>query len=429
MRISSIACAFVATFAVACAPEQPRVSGKAHPASSAGPLVQAPDGADPHAVQRDVTVSSYCVACHPGYDTNGHPVGRSLADAAVANPAMYRYPPASPAIVLVGGTSVECSSCHDDGSAGYPYRGAVPPNVLCNTCHDPSDWAGPAVTVTSPSDGATVQGTISVEATATDDVGVAWVELRAGPPGSPMALVASLARVGGNVSLPFDTTGMANGTVSLLVRVYDTAGQAAAATTSVTIANPPPDTVGPSVAITGPADGAWARGTIPVGATATDDVGVVRVELWVGSSPSTADTLVGTIVPAGTGATFLLDTTILPDGPISGVVRAYDAAGNVGSAARSVLIDNTPPAVAISSPAAGSVVRGVTTIVATAADAGAVAGVDFYVDGAFLARSTSAPYSAAWQPVRRSGFHTLTSVATDLAGNAATSAPVTVHAK
>jgi len=108
-------------------------------------------------------------------------------------------------------------------------------------------------------------------------------------------------------------------------------------------------------------------------------------------------------------------------------VRAYDAAGNVGSAARSVLIDNTPPAVAISSPAAGSVVRGVTTIVATAADA--VAGVDFYVDGAFLARSTSAPYSAAWQPVRRSGFHTLTSVATDLAGNAATSAPVTVHAK
>jgi hypothetical protein len=423
----------LAAFAMACAPERPRVSGNAHSESNAGVVLQALEsGADPHVVQRDVTVSSYCVACHTGYDTNGHPVGRSLADAAAAHPGWYRYPPASPAIVLVNGAYVECSSCHDDGSAGFRSRTVLPENGMCSVCHDMGDGdvASPTVTITSPSDGATVQGTISVQATATDDVSVDWVELWAGPPSSAMTRVSSLAISGSNVSisLPFDTTTMANGPVSLLVRVYDTVGRNADSTISVSVVNPPPDTASPSVAITAPADGASVRGTISVDATATDDVGVVQVELWVGSSPSTADTLAGTVVPTGASATFSLDTATLLDGQTWCVVRAYDAAGNMGNAASSVLIDNTPPTVAISSPADGASVRGTTTIAATAADANALARVDFYVDGAFLATSTSAPYTATWEPPRRSD-HTLTAVATDLAGNVATSAPVAVRAK
>ncbi len=430
MRISSTACALLAVAAAACAPERPRVSGKAHTASSAATAIPTAVGADPHVVQRDVTLSPYCVACHTGYDTNGHPVGRSLAAAAAANPFMYRYPPTNPAMVLVNGELVECTSCHDDGSAGYPFHSAVPQTVLCSTCHDmgEGDAVAPTVAIASPADGATVQGTISVEGTASDDGSVAWVELRAGP---SMALVASVSTYALSVpfSLPFDTTTIGNGAASLLVRAYDSVGRESNAAISVVVANAPPDVVSPSVAITGPADGAVVRGTVSVGATATDDVGVVRAELWVGASPATADTLAGTVVPTGPGATFLLDTTALPDGPLSGVVRAYDAAGNMGSAAASVTIDNTPPAVAISSPADGSSIRGTTIVEATATDAVAVARVDFFVDGALLATSTSAPFTATWEPVRRTGLHTLTSVATDVAGNVATSAPVGVRVK
>ena len=46
-----------------------------------------------------------------------------------------------------------------------------------------------------------------------------------------------------------------------------------------------------------------------------------------------------------------------------------------------------------------------------------------------LATATAAPYSVAWTPARRSGWHTITAVATDAAGNTATSAPVSVQAK
>src|SRR5512138_3763740 len=125
MRFSSFAFAFAFAFtialAAACAPEQPRISGQAHGGQPV-PLVQALGTTDPHSVQRDVTDHSYCLGCHTNIDlANSHPVGVSQAVAAADHPGYYDYPPSNPAFVLVQGEFVECTTCHDDGSAGFPF--------------------------------------------------------------------------------------------------------------------------------------------------------------------------------------------------------------------------------------------------------------------------------------------------------------------
>ncbi|HUP31586.1 MAG TPA: S8 family serine peptidase [Gaiellaceae bacterium] len=88
---------------------------------------------------------------------------------------------------------------------------------------------------------------------------------------------------------------------------------------------PPPDTSPPTTSITSPSDGATVSGTITVQASASDDVGVARVELYVDGG------LVGTDTTSP--YTFSWDTTTVANGSHSLQTKAYDAAGNVGSSA------------------------------------------------------------------------------------------------
>jgi hypothetical protein len=90
--------------------------------------------------------------------------------------------------------------------------------------------------------------------------------------------------------------------------------------------------------------------------------------------------------------------------------------------------DTTPPTVALTAPVGGATVTGTTAVAATAADNVAVAGVQFKLDGVNLgALATAAPYTLTWNSMlATNGAHTLTAVASDLAGNTTTSAGVTV---
>jgi concanavalin A-like lectin/glucanase superfamily protein/Big-like domain-containing protein len=91
-------------------------------------------------------------------------------------------------------------------------------------------------------------------------------------------------------------------------------------------------------------------------------------------------------------------------------------------------LDTTPPAVSITSPLAGSILSGMTTVSATASDNVGVAGVQFKLDGANLgAEVLTAPYAATWDPSTTiNGAHSLTAVARDAAGNTTTSTAVAV---
>src|SRR5439155_734674 len=113
-------------------------------------------------------------------------------------------------------------------------------------------------------------------------------------------------------------------------------------------------------------------------------------------------------------------------------VRSQDAAGNLSVSANSTFTtlaaDTTAPAVSIASPAASATVSGTITISATASDNVGVVGVQYKLDGINLgAEQTITPYAVSWDTTAATNAaHTLTAVARDAAGNAATSAPVTI---
>ena len=99
-----------------------------------------------------------------------------------------------------------------------------------------------------------------------------------------------------------------------------------------------PDTQAPTVAITAPAASATVAGTVSVTATATDNVGVVSIELFVDGAS------LGTAASSPASASWV--TTAVTDGSHALTATAKDAAGNVGTSATvNVTVKNstTPP--------------------------------------------------------------------------------------
>jgi hypothetical protein len=190
---------------------------------------------------------------------------------------------------------------------------------------------------------------------------------------------------------------------------------------------PPVDATEPTIALTGPAGGSTVSGTVSITATASDNVGVAGVQFRINGSNHGPET---TTAPYAVS----WNTTTIANGSYTITAVARDAAGNVGASAgvtvtvANAVVDTTPPAVSVSSPANGATVSGTTTISASAFDNVGVAGVRFRLDGTNLGvEDTTAPYSVSWNTTTATnGSHTVTVIARDAAGNTTTSAPVTV---
>ncbi len=89
--------------------------------------------------------------------------------------------------------------------------------------------------------------------------------------------------------------------------------------------------------------------------------------------------------------------------------------------------DTTPPTAAVSSPAAGTHVTGITQIVAATSDNLGVFRVRFYLDGTQLGTRTVTPYRWNWNTATTTkGAHTVAVQAEDAAGNATRSPNVAV---
>lgn len=206
---------------------------------------------------------------------------------------------------------------------------------------------------------------------------------------------------------------------------------AAAAVAAAAAAAPAADTTPPSVAIASPASGNSVAGTVTVDVSASDNVGVARVELSVGGSTIGID--------SAAPFAFAWDTTSVANGSRSLLATAYDAAGNrASSAAVTVNVanpvsapatDTTAPKVALVNPVAGSV-SGTVTVNASASDDSGAAGIrqQLYVDGKLAASGSGATLSYAWNTKRvKLGSHVLKAVGSDAAGNTASvSVSVTV---
>jgi len=190
------------------------------------------------------------------------------------------------------------------------------------------------------------------------------------------------------------------------------------------------DTTKPNVAITSPADGSTVSGTVTVRATATDNVGVVKVEFYIDGQKVGEDT--------SSPYEYSWNTDNLQYNSAHTIqAKAYDNAGNVGeSPVISVTIgDSNKPEVTITNPHNGDTVSGTVTIQAqvterstkTKAPSG-IAKVEFYIDGNKVGEDTSSPYEYNWDTsgLTTSSTHTIQAKAYDNAGNIGESSVITV---
>ena len=125
----------------------------------------------------------------------------------------------------------------------------------------------------------------------------------------------------------------------MTAKAYDAAGNAGQSSAiTVTVNNLAADTTAPTVAITAPTNSAPTSsvvisGTVSVSVSATDNVGVSKVEFYVNGILQNTDT--------ASPYTFSWNTATLVNGSYSLTAKAYDAAGNVGqSSAVSVTVNN-----------------------------------------------------------------------------------------
>ena len=94
-----------------------------------------------------------------------------------------------------------------------------------------------------------------------------------------------------------------------------------------------PDTTAPTVSIDSPADSAVVNGSVVVSASATDNIGVARVEFYLDGALQTT--------PPTSSSQWTWNTATVNDGSHTLQAKAYDAAGNVGvSPTSSVTVRN-----------------------------------------------------------------------------------------
>jgi len=287
-----------------------------------------------------------------------------------------------------------------------------------------TDTTPPTVSLTTPANGSIVSNTVTLTASASDNIGVTKVEFyRDGT-----NLVGMATATPYNVS--YDTTAITNGSRNFSAKAYDAVTNSTmSASISVTVNNPPPpDTTPPSVSLTAPASGSIVSNIITLTASASDNVGVTKVEFYRDGT-----TLVGTDTTSPYNVSY--DTTTITNGSHDFSAKAYDAVTNsTMSASISVNVNNpppvdtTPPSVSLTAPASGNIVSNTITLTASASDNVGVTKVEFYRDGTNLVgTATTAPYSASFDTTTiTNGPHNFTAKAYDAATNSAMTASISV---
>nr|WP_315486117.1 CehA/McbA family metallohydrolase [uncultured Undibacterium sp.] len=181
--------------------------------------------------------------------------------------------------------------------------------------------------ITPPTISATetgTSGTITLNATASDNVGISKVEFY-------IDSVLKGTATAAPYSLSVNSNTLTNGAHSYVAKAYDAANNVGSSNTvNFNVNNTVVDTTAPAVS----ASESGSSGTITLSATASDNVGVSKVELYVDG------TLKSTLTAAPYSTT--LNSTTLANGSHTLVAKAYDAANNIGtSASVSFSINNT----------------------------------------------------------------------------------------
>lgn len=198
-----------------------------------------------------------------------------------------------------------------------------------------SDATGPTTSVTSPTAGATVSGRQNIIANATDSSGVKSVDVYVD--GTKVGSAAP-GSTGNSYTYSWDSTLVPNGSHSIYVIATDNnANTTQSSSVTVNVSNASDSK--PTVSLTDPTAGhGLTIGTKEVfTVTATDNVGVSKVELYSGSN------LVATLDTTGLTSPYSLtwDTTGVAVGTYSITAKAYDTANqSTTSSAVSIAASN-----------------------------------------------------------------------------------------
>jgi hypothetical protein len=287
--------------------------------------------------------------------------------------------------------------------------------------------------LTAPANGAKVSGTVVVDLRAS------------GGACAPRAFTLSVdgeqvfAQQGlaDTVSYRWDTAASGDGPHTLTGTVTDLAGQVAEASTTVTVAN---SGGGAGSALhawfSAPADGATVRGAVEIamgGSAGGTSTYVLKLD---------DATTLSTQAVTGSNATFVWSSTSAADGPHTLDLTVTDGVGGTTTARIKVVVANgtggggantAPPAVTITSPQNGWWTGNSIRVTASATGSTGLATLKLYGNGIqFAVVSCGGTPSCGWDDwwptaALSSGQHTITAVATDLAGNSTTSAPVTIN--
>ncbi|MCU1268425.1 MAG: peptidase and in kexin sedolisin [Acidobacteria bacterium] len=266
----------------------------------------------------------------------------------------------------------------------------------------------PAVSINSPANGTRVTGIVPVSVQAVDNVGVVKVELY-----KDGALIGTITASPYNFT--WDTRAGADGLYSFTGKAYDAAGNLG--TSAAVVLNV--DNTAPTSNINAPVNGALLKGSaVTISANASDNSGIQKVDFYRDNN-----VLVGTDTTAPFSVNW--DTLTASNAVHTVYVVATDTLGNSSTSVLvSVTVDNAPPTVALTSPVNGAKVGGTVPVTANATDNVGVLKVQFYRDSSvLLGTALSAPFTLNWNSTTvTAGAHTLYAIATDTAGNTATSA-------
>lgn len=196
---------------------------------------------------------------------------------------------------------------------------------------DNSDNEAPSVSITSPTNGSQVTGNVTISVDATDNVGVDKIEIY-------IDNVLKKTLTTSPYNYTWDSSTATNGTHTIYAKAYDAEGNVGTSNTiSVSVSGGIQDTTSPTVTINYPDNNSTVYGVIELSATANDDVGVTKVEFYVDS------TFIGEGISSGQAGPYTLqwDTKTVTNGTHTITVKAYDAAGNIGSASKTVIVDQS----------------------------------------------------------------------------------------
>lgn len=225
--------------------------------------------------------------------------------------------------------SVIFNSADDLGAAGYDIYygyGRVNANravALAQTLT--VDTTPPTVAIAAPANGASVAGSVTIAASAQDNVAVNYVNVYVNDVLLGVAKTSPYAVV-------WDTTRASNGAATIAAEAYDAAGnKSAKATVSVTVANPiVVDVTSPVATVVSPLNNSTVTTTnLAIQGRATDNIGVTKLYVAVDGKTICSTTNV-------TSISCNWNTKKASRGVHTLSVVANDAAGNVGASSVSV---------------------------------------------------------------------------------------------